>query len=260
MMDLRSRYEVRDQVWKTAPGVTISGCTISPTEFPARLCVVLVHGFAGDREEGGLFPCMADALASRGAAVVLYDWRGIGASSGDYGATPLPEHARDLCHVVDWVRHRTDGSPPVSAVGFSLGAALVLRSLRLGCQYERVAFLSPAINLSRDMWPRYEALYQRVETEGKVCKPGSSVMLGREILVSLRSNLTSELRQLSSPLYVCHGTDDERIPVSSSRKLFEKQPRVEFEEIPGASHSFRPEAHHRVGVSSRVGEWLHGVR
>src|SRR5215207_6536372 len=74
----------------------------SPTRGQLR-AVVLVHGFAAEKTENGLFIPLREALLERGYQVLMYDWRGLGNSEGDFGSTSLQDHSRDLVSVVGWL-------------------------------------------------------------------------------------------------------------------------------------------------------------
>lgn len=73
-------------------------------------CVVMAHGFSGTRDDG--LPGYAEAFRDAGFAVVLFDYRHFGASTGE--PRQLLDIARqqdDYRAVVDWAR-RTEGIDP----------------------------------------------------------------------------------------------------------------------------------------------------
>ena len=119
--------------------------------------VILVHGFCGNREEGGLFSSIASRLAENGYYACCYDCRGIRNSEGSYGGSTLFKHTIDFSEVVKYL-------PPIFRIpknrviglGFSLGATIILESLwREKTKLSKLILLSPAIRPSIDMWPRY---------------------------------------------------------------------------------------------------------
>jgi alpha-beta hydrolase superfamily lysophospholipase len=234
----------------------------------ARRAVVFVHGFCGNRDENGLFHRLAAECCARGLHAVLYDWRGIGSSQGEFSRTSLEDHVADFKVVVDWTReHFRDEVPAMCGVGFSLGAAVIGSALAETMKLSSVAYLSPAVRPRRDMWPRYNTpdIKRELAEHGVVKKPGSSVLLGEPILESLReTDLGPRAFDLDAPLLVCHGTADTRIAFSSSKKLAAERDKLRasgrksflYEEFRGASHSFRPEAESWDRLASLVTDWF----
>lgn len=73
-------------------------------------CVVMAHGFSGTRDDA--LPGYAEAFCDAGYAVVLFDYRHFGASSGE--PRQLLDIARqqdDYRAAIEWARH-TDGIDP----------------------------------------------------------------------------------------------------------------------------------------------------
>lgn len=231
----------------------------------SRRVIVFVHGFCGERAENGLFHALARECSAHGFNAVLYDWRGLGSSDGDFTATSLDDHVTDFQHVLRWAGDLFGGgTDSISAVGFSLGAAVIGSALRNGSALSSIAYLSPAARPNLSMWPRYNTpqIAEQLARQGVAAKPGSSVLLGRRILDSLRTtDLGPSAFDVSAPLLVCHGTNDTRIDCSHSRKLADARRKgsdenFSYREIPGASHSFRPDAEHWRHLASIVASWF----
>ena len=73
-------------------------------------CVVMAHGFSATRDDG--LPAYAEAFCAAGYAVVLFDYRHFGASSGQ--PRQLLDIARqqdDYRAVIDWARHAEGVDP-----------------------------------------------------------------------------------------------------------------------------------------------------
>lgn len=250
-----------DAIIPTSDGSRLAAEVWRPLS-PSRGAVVFVHGFCGDKSENGLFHALAAECSANGFHAVLYDWRGIARSQGNFSSTTLADHVEDFQQVVAWTSARFEvDSNSLFAVGFSLGAAVIGSALRNDAELGSIAYLSPAVRPSLDMWPRYDtpSIWGEIEKRGVVEKPGSSVMLGRPILASLRdTDLGPRAFDVKVPLLVCHGSADARIACSSTRKLVAKAtaPHLEYCEIKGASHSFRPEERYRKRLASVFTGWL----
>lgn len=90
-----------------------------------RPTAVLVHGLAGDAEASYMVR-LGVRLAGMGIRVVRVNLRGAGRGFGLARGIYHAGRSDDLRAVVDWLKSRDDRSP-IAAVGFSLGANLVLK-------------------------------------------------------------------------------------------------------------------------------------
>lgn len=250
------------------------GCVISamvsidrPTTKSRTKAVLFVHGFAAEKTENGLFSEVAVMLSKKGFGILAYDWRGLGESEGDFASSRLDLHADDLRQIISWYCKEINiRASELCVVGFSLGAAIAASVVLSGQEVGSLAFLSPATQPSRSMWPRYQhkEIWQQITERGYYLKPHTKVKLGKNILQSIeKTDLGCAAIKLGVPILVCHGTADERIPISFSRELRACADRdglddVHFLEFPGASHSFRPEAH-RPRLFESLVSWVEGL-
>ena len=107
--------------------VTLAGTFTVPTE-PLRGAVLLLQG-AGPMDRDATvaghrpFVVLADFLARAGYAVLRYDKRGVGASSGQLAAATLPDLATDAAAAVAYLRNRLAGTRLI-VVGHSEGALI----------------------------------------------------------------------------------------------------------------------------------------
>lgn len=113
-----------------APGVRLAGTLTLPRgdgPFPA---VVLITGSGPqDRDETILdhkpFAVWADALTKRGVAVLRYDDRGTGASTGDFAAATSADFATDARAALDWLGERPEiDRARIGLFGHSEGATI----------------------------------------------------------------------------------------------------------------------------------------
>lgn len=239
---------------------------------PARksFTFLLVHGFAAEKTENGLFFELGRHLVRSGHTVVAYDWRGLGQSNGNFADTPLDGHARDFSTMLRVVRHMVGSSQRVVPVGFSLGSAVITLALQADQPHCRVPLsihISPAFRPSISMWPRYEQLgaLHAVATHGFFEKETrlpegarGSVKLGRGILESIREtdllhrNSRDDHREL-----LLHCTGDPRIPVEHSEDVFNaNRSRAALFLFHGGDHSFRPAPTYRQRLFEVVDSWL----
>jgi pimeloyl-ACP methyl ester carboxylesterase len=92
--------------------------------------VVLVGGSGpSDRDNDTFFPPLRRHLLDAGIAVLSYDKRGVGGSSGDWRTATLTDLATDATAAVDFLRSRPEvRSEAVGLFGHSEGGWVVLRA------------------------------------------------------------------------------------------------------------------------------------
>lgn len=119
-------YEAIEVRVPSAEGITLAGTLTLPEGAGPFPGVVLISGSGPqDRDESLMghrpFAVLADHLTRQGIAVVRYDDRGVGASTGDFAAAITPDHAADAAAVMAWLRAREEISG-AGYVGHSEGA------------------------------------------------------------------------------------------------------------------------------------------
>lgn len=223
---------------------------------------VFVHGFCGNRSENGLFDRIADRLFAAGCPVVLYDWRGIGSSKGNFQDSTVDQHRRDLLGLLKHLKSQhSRPSLRFNAIGFSLGAALVGQVAR-EVGFARLAYLSPAVYPRESMWPRYNSAEVRdsIRRFGFFEKESTGIRVGKALLDSLREVDFGEtaFRQ-SIPTLVCYGTKDQRIDPKLTQEVVSRCKKLNkhlFENrLEGATHSFKPTEDHWKRLSETVTDW-----
>ncbi|MDZ4753389.1 MAG: alpha/beta fold hydrolase [Phycisphaerae bacterium] len=127
-------YDARDVVIKHRFGHSLAGTLLiperkdgTPEKFPA---VVLISGSGPqDRDESVLghkpFLVLADALARAGIAVMRYDDRGTGRSTGSFEGASSYDFATDCDEVTEWMRTQPDIDPRrIGLIGHSEGGMI----------------------------------------------------------------------------------------------------------------------------------------
>lgn len=113
-----------------AEGVEMAGTLTFPAQGGPHPAVVLVSGSGPqDRDETLLghkpFLVLSDALTKAGIAVLRYDDRGVGLSTGDFGAGTTDDFARDAANAVAFLRTRKEVDPKrIGIIGHSEGGLI----------------------------------------------------------------------------------------------------------------------------------------
>jgi pimeloyl-ACP methyl ester carboxylesterase len=124
--------------------LSLSGTLTRPDkngEFPV---VILISGSGPqDRDESWKmhkpFWVLADYLTRQGLAVLRYDDRGFGKSTGDHSAATTEDFAKDVLSAIDYLKTRTDiNSKQIGLIGHSEGGIIAPLAAN---QTEDVAFI-----------------------------------------------------------------------------------------------------------------------
>jgi len=132
----RSKLYREEEVRFQHGEITLAGRLLVPTREGRHPAVVLIHGFgAANRNEGYLI--VADFFARHGIAALVYDKRGTGASSGDWGEASPRDLADDALAAVQLLRGRKDINPKqvglwALSAGGPVAALAVARDQDLG--------------------------------------------------------------------------------------------------------------------------------
>ena len=128
-----------------AAGVTLAGTLTMPLYNPPHTAVILIAGMgAGDRDSTmaghKLFWVLADYLTWRGIAVLRFDKRGVGKSTGTFDTSLTSRDvADDVLAAVAYLKTRTDIRPDqIGLIGHSEGG---LVAALVAAQCPDVAFL-----------------------------------------------------------------------------------------------------------------------
>ncbi len=110
--------------------VVLAGWLASPARDKALAGVVLVGGSGpADRDNGTYFPPIREHLADAGIAVLSYDKRGVGSSSGDWLDSNLDDLAADATAALGFLRAQPGvQAAPAGLLGHSEGGWVALRA------------------------------------------------------------------------------------------------------------------------------------
>src|SRR5579883_1402994 len=145
---------MRRDIEINAEGATLRGWLYLPDRAPATVpAVVMAHGFSAVKEM--YLDRYAEVFAAAGLAVVVFDNRNFGASSGEprYEIDPW-QQVRDYRHVITWVRQQPGIDRDRIGVwgsSYSGGHVLVLGAIdrRIKCLVSQVPLISGHRNARR---------------------------------------------------------------------------------------------------------------
>lgn len=162
------------------------------------------------------------ALASRGIAVLRFDFTGLGESEGEFEETNFSSNVSDLVAAAEFLKENFEA--PRLLIGHSLGGAAVLQAAAHVESCVAVATIAAPANpssLTRFLGARAEQIEQEGEAEFTLA--GKKFRLKREFLDDLeRVRMEDTIAGLGRPLLIFHSPQDEIVDVENARKIFEK--------------------------------------
>jgi alpha/beta superfamily hydrolase len=126
--------------WLSGPAGRLEALLEEPEEQSPRLAVLLCHPhpqFGGTMHNKVVYR-LARGLRAAGAAVLRFNFRGVGASGGEYGE--MAGEVEDARTALGWLRERYP-ELPFALAGFSFGARVITE---LGCATEGTRFVLAA--------------------------------------------------------------------------------------------------------------------
>lgn len=197
---------------RTSDGLQLGAWYVPARGEPRGTGVLVANGNAGNRS---LRAPLADALAERGLAVLLFDYRGYGGNPGNPSEEGLAEDVRAaLRYLVEEA-----GLPPDRLVyyGESLGGAVVTE---LAAEEEPAGLVlrSPFTDLASVGQHHYPYLPVR--------------MLLRD-----RYPLAMHLRNVRCPVTVVYGSADSIVPAAESRAVAQVRPGTTELAVANAGHN-----------------------
>jgi fermentation-respiration switch protein FrsA (DUF1100 family) len=200
--------------------------------------VVLAHGFPEPGQKAGApsygFPQLATRLAAEtGASVLAFDFRGTGASEGDFS---LPGWRADLASAIAMLRS-FPSIERVWLVGFAAGGTLSICAAGEDPEVAGVAaFAAPAELVDHSPDPR--RLVSQARAAGVIHTPGypaDPVGWWRELRELQPLHLAAKIPP--RPLLLVHGANDEVVPPDDARAFADATGgSADLRVLPAASH------------------------
>ena len=211
----------------------------------APAAVVVAHGLAADREDGAVVG-VAEAVHDAGYAVVTFDGRGHGSSSGTCTLGDAERH--DIAAAVTLAR---DLAPSVIVVGASMGAIATLRHAAADPTLAGVVVVScPARWRLLSPQAALAAVLTRTSRGRRLLRSRSGVRLASRW--DRPPPPVEVVRSVHCPVAVVHGLADRFVPSAEARVLYAAahEPR-RLELVQGMGHAFAAES--RGAIVSALG-------
>jgi len=252
-MDLKLN---EDRLSLSAGDVQLSAVLVSPQEGSAESIAIMLHGGPGGEKDGPsqLYSNLAAELAGAGVASIRFDFRGVGESSGRYRDMTISSQTKEYEAVFALCRHM--GFSNVAVIGESYGGTIAVRSRT--ANPDAVVLLWPAIDFFDVTFAPF-ATPQKMELarrDGYTVEDGDEIGLAfLEELHEVR-DVWRDVKALSAPTLLIHGTGDVEVPYSQSERAHDLiRSAKKLVLVDGADHCMR-EPEERVVVNQEIVDWL----
>lgn len=216
--------DLKDAETLAPDGVRLRGWFARPANSNGR-AVVLLHGVSDNREGMGGYGVQ---FLRNGYSVLLPDARAHGESGGELATYGVLEGA-DLARWVVWLREQ--GATCVYGLGESMGAALVLESLRAKAGFCAVAAESPFSSFREIAYDRLGQKFGAGDWLGRtllrpIVEVGMLYARWRHGLDLEQASPLDAVTGTSVPVLLIHGALDDNIPPRHSQRIHAGNPAV----------------------------------
>ena len=163
---------------------------------------------------------IARALASRGVAVLRFDFTGLGHSGGEFANTNFSSNVEDLIRAADHLRDQ--GEAPAIVIGHSLGGAAVLAAAARIPEARAVATIGAPADPAH-VSHLFDEKKAEIEASGEaeVTLAGRQFRIKRQFLEDISAqNLETAVGALGKSLLVLHSPIDDTVDVDNARRIF----------------------------------------
>lgn len=227
----------QDVTLKTKDNISLAGWFIPNKDSPKA--IVVCHGYPMDK--GDVFE-IAQFLA-KDYNLLLFDFRAMGKSKGKFSTAGWKER-EDFLSAVDFLRKR--GFKDIGAIGFSMGAAVILMSESpdIKCIVSDSSYAKLELILE-DLFKNFD-IFQR--PLAKTVKFWARLFLGVDIA---KVSPVYYISSISVPVFLIHSKQDSEIPVEHVYMLHEANRKSKIWVL--------PEGHHIQGFMAQQKEYIQKI-
>jgi len=227
----------QDVTLKTKDNISLAGWFIPNKDSPKA--IVVCHGYPMDK--GDILE-IAQFLA-KDYNLLLFDFRAMGKSKGKFSTAGWKER-EDFLSAVDFLRKR--GFKDIGAIGFSMGAAVILMSESpdIKCIVSDSSYAKLELILE-DLFKNFD-IFQR--PLAKTVKFWARLFLGVDIA---KVSPVYYISSISVPVFLIHSKQDSEIPVEHVYMLHEANRKSKIWVL--------PEGHHIQGFMAQQKEYIQKI-
>ncbi len=190
-----------------------------PMGLPVRATALFAHCFTCTKDSHAARRITA-ALATRGFAVLRFDFTGLGGSDGEFANSGFVANVEDLVAAADHLRERS--MAPSLLIGHSLGGAAVIAAAENVPEVKAVATIGAPLEVDHVLHQLGSAPGDvRDGTEVEVAIGGRPFRIGRAFIEQALGQPQAErLRRLDAALLVMHSPGDTVVGIENATGIF----------------------------------------
>lgn len=216
------------------------GVLHQPEKPSDNLCVIVCHGFTGNKDKNWIKNACERITKEVGASAFRFDFAGNGESEGEFAQAHYLKEVGDLRSAIDFLE--TTGFKKFVAIGHSMGSVVCQVEASQDARVIKIIDVSGTGDTKRFVTERFElgewgmpgAPYKHTKRDGRV------FFVSQEFIdAGLKIDLPEVIKKMKIPALFIHGDADESVLYTEGQGLFDFYggPK-EFVTIPGANHSF----------------------
>jgi len=242
-----------DFVRVPSAGFELAGVLHLPAGAAKPKPVLFFHGFTGNKAEAGrLYTDMARVLCAAGYAALRFDFR-------CHGDSPLPFEEYRISYAVEDARNAAsflkslpsvDGSR-FAVIGLSMGGGVAVSLAAGRDDVAALVLLSPALD-----WPELAARVSQPKIEGGYVYMGPHRLRVDCVTETMKFTVMDLAEQVKAPTLIIHAVDDVVVPISQSKRFYEKlKVEKKLVEIERSGHVF-DDYNVRKRIEAEVLDWI----
>jgi uncharacterized OsmC-like protein/esterase/lipase len=207
--------------FKNSSGETLAGLLETPAQEQAVTGYALfAHCFTCGKDIAAASR-ISKSLASRGIAVLRFDFTGLGNSDGDFSNSNFSSNVDDLVAAASHLE--ANYQAPQLLIGHSLGGAAVLSAAQqLDSVQAVVTIASPATAKHVEHLFKNQADLIKSEGASVVSIGGREFSIKKQMLVDIdRYNSTAEIKNLNAALMVFHSPIDTIVSIDQAAEIYQ---------------------------------------
>lgn len=198
---------------------------------------------------------IARALTLQGAAVLSFDFTGLGESEGDFADTNFSSNIEDLVLAANYLKDHHQA--PALLIGHSLGGAAVLRAAHEIPSVKAVATIGAPFS-PHHVQHLFNEHKERIEKQGvaELSIAGRPFKVKKQFLEDIRSqNLEPYIKDLDRALLVLHSPQDTVVEIENAKKIYQTAMHPKsYISLDGADHLLTQKTDSRY-VGSVIASW-----
>lgn len=215
-------------------------------------CIILCHGFTGDRHEWGRMDKTAQSLNKANYNILNFDFSGSGESDDD--SITVKKEIDDLKSAIKFVKEKEFSN--IGLLGLSLGGLVSLKNYTK--KIKAMVLWAPVTSKKENYAQKQfnESEIKELEEKGfitKMMKEGirKKIIIDKKIIEEREAiNQKELLSKVKVPVLIIHGDKDESVPLEDSKNATQYLPEdSKLEIIEEADHGFSEQLDELIELS-----------